>query len=553
MLLKLSVKNFAILSNIELDFNTGLTVISGESGAGKSMVIEAINYLHGKRASIDDIRYNTDGSIIEGVFDFPDSKKLRQLLEKFQIEEDELYIVRREVMQNKKSIIKINHQLITLNTLRIIMQEVLNIYSQSSQGEALDESMHINYLDKYIGIANEDAFKSYQRHYKEYRILSNRMNDLEYKDRNRLQSLENYRLQYDELSSLELIENEENILEEELEYLSNYEKVHESLSMLHTILSSEYNPQGMLYDLNNHLEHLSNFDQSYKDFSPEVMNLYHLLNELSYKVSNDQSSIEYDESRLNDIQSRLNSINHLKRKYNRTFEGLQELENELLENINELDNINDSFDALKKEKETAFQNMEKYAKSLHKIRENQKHFLESRIRKELQDLDMVNAEFEIRTKEDGFNQFGFTDVSFYITTNRGEPLKEMNKVASGGEMSRVMLSLKTIFTEFDSQSLLILDEIDTGVSGQVATKMALKMKLLSKARQVFVISHLPQAAAASNHHLYINKETVDNRTIARAHYLDDQSHRDEIARMLSGSDISEAARNNADNLISTFK
>lgn len=553
MLLKLSVKNFAILSNIELDFNSGLTVISGESGAGKSMVIEAVNYLYGKRASVDDIRYDTDGSVIEGVFDFPESKKLKNLLEEFQIEEDELYIVRREIMQNKKSIIKINHRLITLNTLRTIMNEVLSIYAQSSQGDALDESMHINYLDKYIGISNDPASKHYRKHYKEYRLLSDKISDLEYKDRNRLQSLENYRIQFEELSSLELKDNEETLLEEELDYLSNYEKVHESLSMIHTVLSSEYNPQGMLYDLNNHLENLSAYDQSYKDFSPEVMNLYHLLNELSFKVSSDRTNVEYDESRLNDIQSRLNTINHLKRKYNRTFEGLIELQNELMESINELDNINESFDLLKQEKDTAFQNMEKYAKELHQIRINQKHFLENRIRKELQDLDMKNAEFEIQVKENGFKRSGYTEVKFFISTNKGEPLKEMNKVASGGEMARVMLSLKTIFTEFDSQSLLILDEIDTGVSGQVATKMALKMRLLSKARQVFVISHLPQAAAASDHHLYINKKTDNNRTVAVAHYLDKNEHRDEIARMLSSEDITEAAQNNADHLISSFQ
>lgn len=553
MLLKLSVKNFAILSNVELDFSSGLTVISGESGSGKSMVIEAINYLYGKRASVDDIRYNTDGSVIEGVFDFPESRTLRRLLEEYQIEEDELYIVRREVMQNKKSIIKINNRLITLNTLRTIMQEVLSIYAQSSQSDSLDESKHITYLDKYIGIAEEDSYKKYQKYYREYQLLSDKINDLEYKDRNRLQSLETFKLQYDELSAMEFAENEETSLEEELDYLSNYEKVHESLSMMHAILSSEYNPQGMLYDLNSHLENLSTFDQSYKEFSPEVMGLYHLLNELSYKVANDESSIEYDEQRLNDIQSRLNTINHLKRKYNRTFDGLIELEHELLESINELDNISDSFNLLKDEKAAVFQNMEAQARELHLIREDRKHFLENRIRKELQELDMTNSEFEIRTKEDSFNSNGFTKAAFFISTNKGEPLKEMNKIASGGEMARVMLAIKTIFTEFDSQSLLILDEIDTGVSGQVATKMALKMKLLSKARQVFVISHLPQAAAASDHHLYINKATVEDRTVADAYYLNSDAHKDEIARMLSGSNISEAAQNNAQNLIDSFQ
>lgn len=552
MLLKLSVTNFGILSDLELDLSQGMTVISGESGAGKSMVIEAIHYLYGKRASTDDIRYDTDGSVIEGVFDFPHTERLHTLLSEYQIEEDELYIVRREIMQNKKSIIKINNRLITLNSLKSIMAEVLSIYAQSSHSEALDVSKHIEYLDRFIDLKDEDAYKTYQQYYNDYKYLSDKIKDLEYKDRNRLQSLELYRHQYDELSAMKLVEDEEQTLEEELDYLSNYEKVHDTLALMQSILGSEYSPQSMLYELNTHIEQLSNFDHSYEAFSPEIMNVFHLLNELDHKVTSEASSIEFDEARLNDIQSRLNAVNHLKRKYNRTFEGLIELESELESDIDELDNINESFTNLQTERDDIFNKMEAYAKELHKIRNERKHFLENRIKKELQELELSDADFEIRTKEEGFNRRGFSQVQFYISTNRGEPLKEMNSVASGGEMARVMLALKTIFIEFDAQSLLILDEIDTGVSGKAATRMAEKMKLLSRARQVLVISHLPQATSASDHHLHVTKEDVDGRTIATSRYLNDDAHIDEIARLLSGSNITGAAKENAQNLIESF-
>lgn len=549
MLLRLNIKNFAILENIELDFYNGLTVISGESGAGKSMIIEAINYLYGKRASHDDIRYNTEGSLIEGVFDFPDTPRLSNLLEEFNIIQDELYIVRREIMQNKKSIIKINNHMITLSQLRTIMEEVVSIFAQSSQQDALDKGKHILYLDKFLDIQNEAIFDSYQKDYYDYLSITEKIEELEYRDRNRIDSLELYQHQFQEISSLELRENEESELEEELEYLMNFEKVFDSLSFIKEILSSEKSPQGILYDLNQQLESLSQYNSEYKDYGPTIMDSYYIIQELESHITSSIASMDYDEQRLNDIQTRLNSINFLKRKYNRTYDELISFMDELESNIQELENISHSFEKLNSEKEALLDNMEQNANALHDFRNERKHFLESRIQKELMDLEMSQVDFEIKIKQGKFHQLGYSDIQFMISTNKGEPLKEMNKVASGGEMSRVMLAIKSIFTEYDQQSLLILDEIDTGVSGGVATKMAEKMKILSRRRQVLVISHLPQAAAISDHHLYISKESDNGRTITNTEYLTDDDQIYEIARMLSGQDVTEAALLNARSLI----
>lgn len=549
MLLRLNIKNFAILENIELDFYNGLTVISGESGAGKSMIIEAINYLYGKRASHDDIRYNTEGSLIEGVFDFPDTPRLSNLLEEFNIIQDELYIVRREIMQNKKSIIKINNHMITLSQLRTIMEEVVSIFAQSSQQDALDKGKHILYLDKFLDIQNEAIFDSYQKDYYDYLSITEKIEELEYRDRNRIDSLELYQHQFQEISSLELRENEESELEEELEYLMNFEKVFDSLSFIKEILSSEKSPQGILYDLNQQLESLSQYNSEYKDYGPTIMDSYYIIQELESHITSSIASMDYDEQRLNDIQTRLNSINFLKRKYNRTYDELISFMDELESNIQELENISHSFEKLNSEKEALLDNMEQNANALHDFRNERKHFLESRIQKELMDLEMSQVDFEIKIKQGKFHQLGYSDIQFMISTNKGEPLKEMNKVASGGEMSRVMLAIKSIFTEYDQQSLLILDEIDTGVSGVVATKMAEKMKILSRRRQVLVISHLPQAAAISDHHLYISKESDNGRTITNTEYLTDDDQIYEIARMLSGQDVTEAALLNARSLI----
>lgn len=551
MLLRLNIKNFAILENIELDFHNGLTVISGESGAGKSMIIEAINYLYGKRASHDDIRHDTEGSLIEGVFDFPDTPRISDLLDQFNINQDELYIVRREIMQNKKSIIKINNHMITLSQLRTIMEEVVNIFAQSSQQDALDKGKHILYLDKFLDIQNESIFDSYQKDYNDYLSITKKIEELEYRDRNRIESLELYQHQFQEISALELQENEESQLEEELEYLMNFEKVFDSLRSIKEILSSEKSPQGILYDLNQQLESLSQYNSEFKEYGPTIMDSYFIIQELESHITSNIASMDYDEQRLNDIQSRLNSINFLKRKYNKTYEELILYMGELDDNIQELENISHSFEKLNSEKEVLLDNMEQSAKALHNFRNERKHFLESRIQKELMDLEMDQVDFEIKIKQGKFHQLGYSDIQFMISTNKGEPLKEMNKVASGGEMSRVMLAIKSIFTEYDQQSVLILDEIDTGVSGGVATKMAEKMKILSRGKQVLVISHLPQAAAISDHHLYISKESDKGRTITHTEYLSDDDHIYEIARMLSGQDVTEAALLNARSLIKT--
>ncbi|GAB3071885.1 DNA repair protein RecN [Salinicoccus sesuvii] len=549
MLIRLKIKNLAVLKDIELDFDSGLTVISGESGAGKSMIIEAIRYLYGKRASIEDIRYETEGALIEGVFDFPESETIRALLAQNDIEEDELYIVKREVMQNRKSIIKINSRMITLGALKDIMDEVVSIHSQSSQSEALEHSKHILYLDRYIDIPDKSSYGKYQESFEEFKALETRIKELEYKDKNRVQQLQMFQHQYEELENMDLVHDEEEKLEEEISYLDNFEKISNTLSSIQSQLSSEYAPQNVLYDIHSHIETLSNFDENYKEYGDIILEAYHTLDELSSRVGSDLSTLDYDEQSLNAKQLRLSDINSLKRKYNKTLDELIEYRTTLAEDIEQLGNISQSFEALQNRRSQAQKRMENYAKDLHTFRLEQKHFLENRIKKELNDLDMPGADFEISVREGAFDSYGYSDVEFLISTNAGEPLKSMNRIASGGEIARVMLALRTIFTESDAQSLLILDEIDTGVSGLVATRMAEKMQLLSKSRQVISISHLPQAAALADHHLYVSKKTSAQRTSSAAAYLNAEDHVYEIARMLSGSDITEAALENAKTLI----
>ena len=553
MLLRLSVKNFAVLENIEIDFNKGMTVLTGESGAGKSKIIDSIAYLNGKRASQDDIRHGESRAVIEGVFDFPEYVPLNETLEDIGIERDELYIVRREIMNNGKSLIKMNNKMITLNQLKDIMHHVLSIHSQSTHHAVLKKPEQLASLDRYIGLTDEDIFKQYQDDYEAYQEVNTRIEELEYKDRNRLTQLEMLKFQFEEINTMDLKDDEEEELENELEFLSNYENISDSLNQIKSLLVSEYPPQGMLYDISQSLETITRYDASYTSYKDTLMDAYYLLTELNSQVSNDLSSIDYDAERLNLIQGRLNQINQLKRKYTKNYEDLLAFKDELASDINDLENISQSFERLEKEQKRLYKKMETSAEALHQYRQDRKHFLESKLRSELNDLEMPNVQFEIHLKEAHFNELGYTDAEFLISVNKGEPLKPLNKIASGGEVSRVSLALKTIFSDFDSDSLIIFDEIDTGVSGVVAATMVEKMRLLSRQRQVIVISHLPQAAAIANHLLHVEKTNDKERTYSKAWYLDYNEKVEEIARMISGSKITEAARLNAEELLNSGK
>ena len=553
MLLRLSVKNFAVLENIEIDFNKGMTVLTGESGAGKSKIIDSIAYLNGKRASQDDIRHGESRAVIEGVFDFPEYVPLNETLEDIGIERDELYIVRREIMNNGKSLIKMNNKMITLNQLKDIMHHVLSIHSQSTHHAVLKKPEQLASLDRYIGLTDEDIFKQYQDDYEAYQEVNTRIEELEYKDRNRLTQLEMLKFQFEEINTMDLKDDEEEELENELEFLSNYENISDSLNQIKSLLVSEYPPQGILYDISQPLATITRYDASYTSYKDTLMDAYYLLTELNSQVSNDLSSIDYDAERLNLIQGRLNQINQLKRKYTKTYEDLLAFKDELASDINDLENISQSFERLEKEQKRLYKNMETSAQALHQYRQDRKHFLESKLRSELNDLEMPNVQFEIHLKEAHFNELGYTDAEFLISVNKGEPLKPLNKIASGGEVSRVSLALKTIFSDFDSDSLIIFDEIDTGVSGVVAATMVEKMRLLSRQRQVIVISHLPQAAAIANHLLHVEKTNDKERTYSKAWYLDYNEKVEEIARMISGSKITEAARLNAEELLNSGK
>ena len=549
MLIKLSIKNFAVLKELELDFNDGLTVISGDSGAGKSMIIETIKYLYGKRASSEDVRHDTERSIIEGVFDLPQTAKLNALFDVHDIPKDELCIVRREVLQSKKSIIKINSKVVTLTALRDIMREVMMIHSQGSQLDMLDNKRQRYYLDKYIDIESLKTYHDYQTHFQEFRRVHQKLIDLEAKNNTRLEQINIYKDYLEEIELLNLEPDTESKLEEELNYLSNFEKISNQYRALQQLFKGDIAPSGIVFEITENLSGLLPHDKTLEPLYRSIEASYHAINELELKVSDHLSNLDFDEARLNEIQEILQNINRLKRKHNKTYAELLEYRDTLSASIYELENISESMTSLMQEKNVLYEMLEAEAEILHQYRLDNKAELEAGVIEELKALDITHARFEIEVEKGKFSDSGISQIIFNFSPNLGEPLKALNDVASGGELSRVMLAFQTIFARYDNHSLIILDEIDSGVSGVVASKMARKMQAISSDIQTIVISHLAQTVASADHHLFVDKTIVDNRTVSTAKYLTDGEHVEEIARILSGGDITNEALRNAESLI----
>lgn len=341
----------------------------------------------------------------------------------------------------------------------------------------------------------------------------------------------------------------ESRLEEELNYLSNFEKISNQYKTLKELFSKDVGPSSTVFGIQEQLSELIQHDSSLEPLYRNIEAAYHALNELELRVSDHLSNQDFDEARLNEIQQILQNINRLKRKHNKTYQELIEYRETLSSQIYELENISESMTTLMQQKNTLYETLEEEAEILHQFRLDNKAELEKGIIEELQTLDITHARFSIEVEKGKFGGTGISQINFYFSPNVGEPLKLLTDVASGGELSRVMLAFQTIFAKYDNHSLIILDEIDSGVSGVVASKMARKMQAISKDIQTIVISHLAQTVASADHHLYVDKEIVDNRTVSKAKYLNDGEHVEEIARILSGGNITNEALRNAESLI----
>ncbi|MBF0813949.1 DNA repair protein RecN [Staphylococcus xylosus] len=552
MLQTLSIKQFAIIDELEVHFGDGLTVLSGETGAGKSIIIDAIGQLIGMRASSNYVRHGEKKAIIEGIFDIDESKEAISILEALDIDIDEDFLlVKREIFSTGKSICRVNNQIVTLQDLRKIMQELLDIHGQHETQTLLKQKYHLQLLDNYAENQYKNLLEQYVTTYDQYKAKKKELEDLESADQALLQRLDLLKFQFEEIQEANLVDGEVSQLESDIKRIQNSENLSLALNNAHLTLTDEHAITDRLYELSNQLQSISEIlPEKYDTLKEEVDQFYYTLEDAKHQLYDELTNTEFDEHYLNELEARMNVLNDLKRKYGKDITELIKYQDKLENEINKIENYEESTSQLRHEIERLYEDVIKLGTELSRERRIVAQTLRDHIVDEIQNLQMKDANLEISFKPlDVPNREGIEFVEFLISPNKGEPLKSLNKIASGGELSRIMLALKTIFVKTRGQTAILFDEVDSGVSGQAAQKMAEKMKGLAKHIQVICISHLPQVASMSDHHLFISKDSVNDRTTTHVQELSGSERIDEIARMISGASVTDITRQNAKEMI----
>ncbi|AVP37115.1 DNA repair protein RecN [Staphylococcus felis] len=552
MLQSLSIKQFAIIEELEIQFTDGLTVLSGETGAGKSIIIDSIGQLIGIRASSDFVRHGAKKAIIEGVFDIDNANEAIEVLETLGIDVNEDFlIVKREIFSSGKSICRINNQTITLQDLRRVMQELLDIHGQHETQSLLKQKYHVELLDKYADGIYEQHLDQYKRLFNAHQEKISELKELESADQALLQRLDLLRFQYDELKESKLKEGEIEQLEIDIKRIQNSENLSLSLNAAYVTLTDEHAIPDRLYELSSQLQTINHIvPEKFQQLKEEVDQFYYLLEDAKHQIYEEINQTEFDENYLNELESRMNLLNNLKRKYGKDISELIHYQAKISEEINKIENFEESTSNLRDEIKELNTQLKLEGEKLSKERRKVARTLRDHIVTEIQYLQMKDANLEISFKPyESPQKDGLERIEFLISPNKGEPLKSLNKIASGGELSRIMLALKSIFVRSRGQTAILFDEVDSGVSGQAAQKMAEKMKEIAKVIQVICISHLPQVASMSNHHLYISKQELNDRTITSVQTLHDDARVEEVARMISGAKVTELTKQNAKEMI----
>jgi DNA repair protein RecN (Recombination protein N) len=552
LLSELSIKNFAIIESLSVSFQKGLTVLTGETGAGKSIIIDAVHLLVGGRGSAEFVRHGEEKAEIEGLFflegeNHPCYTKIKD----FGIEiEEGMIVLRRDISSSGKSVCRVNGKLVTIAGLREIGHTLIDIHGQHEHQELMDEARHINLLDQFGGEEIIPALVEYQTVYKTYEQTIKKMKNLNENEQQMAHRLDLIQFQLEEIQKAQLKMNEDEDLFEEKRRLNNFEKIFESVQSSYTALKGDQKGLDWIGLVMDHLESAADINPSYKELHESVANSFYLLEDAARTLRNELDVLEYDPLRLNEIEDRLSEINQLKRKYGATISEILEYSAKIEEEIETIENKEKHIGQMEKELSSLKKDLQLEAENLSKSRKKWAKKLTKLIHQELKGLYMDKTIFEVKfEKSEGFAKNGADKIEFYLSTNPGEPLKPLSKIASGGELSRIMLALKSIFSKHQGVTSIIFDEVDTGVSGRVAQAIAEKIYKVAINSQVLCISHLPQVAAMADTHLFIAKNTNSGRTKTSVISLLEVDRVREIGRMISGVEFTELTRQHAEELL----
>ena len=525
MISTLHIKNIGIIEDLNIDFNDGFNVLTGETGAGKTLIIGALGVISGGRFSKDMIRNGEKYSFVEASIFCP----------KNPVSVDGNIIVSREIYSNGRNSCKINGRLVTVNELKEFMADIINIHGQQDNQNLLNESKHIYYLDSFIGDKLNNLKKEYIELFKKYNEINEKINENYGDDKEKERKLDLLNYQFNEIKNAKLKIDEDLELQEKHNIMKNSEKLQKNLQEVDESLNNQ-----AIESVSNSikcLEKISNCGEIYEKKLTELKNVYYEIQELSRDISAMKDDIFFDEEERNNIESRLDEIYSLKRKYGNSIEEILIYKEKVKEEISNIENSEEIYNKLKKEKEMIEKQMIEYCKKMNLIRTKYANILSEKINNELNDLEMRNAKFRISVDnigKDKFNVNGQDKVEFMICTNKGEDEKELSKIASGGEMSRIMLAIKKVLADVDKVLTLVFDEIDTGISGKAAKSVGKKLKVISEHHQVIVVTHSASIAAKGKYNYYINKKTIDEKTYTEVKKLSEEETLKEIARIASG-------------------
>lgn len=546
MLQHLTIRNFAIIEELEIDFEEGMTVLTGETGAGKSIIIDAVGLLIGGRGASDFIRYHSDAFFLSGIFFMPDlAEEARHLLEELKIPfEDSQLLISREMHRSGKNVIRVNGVSLTVALLKQIGSYLVDIHGQNEHQTLMDASRHIDFLDHFASQAIQKDLAAYQEEYQHYQELQNEFDQLSLNEQELAQRLDLLRFQISEIDASQLTVGEDQALEEEREELQNYQKIAEVLQFVAAGLSyEEVNVLDQVGQMSGELARLAGMNQQFDQFIEQMDAAYYGLQDLSSDIHHYMEDMVYDQDRLNHIEERLNAIQKLKRKYGQTIEDILAYADQARSELERLDHQESHQEDLEIKLQASKECLLDLGHCLHEERSQAAKELEQVIMDQMKELYMAKAKFKVQIDlSNRFYQDGMDRVEFYITTNPGEPFKALTKVASGGELSRLMLAMKAVFQEAKGVTSIVFDEVDTGVSGRVAQAIAEKMYQISLGAQVLCISHLAQVAAMADQQLYIHKAEKNGRTLTQVKDLNREERIEELARILAGEQITESSR-----------
>ncbi|MFH5835302.1 DNA repair protein RecN [Proteiniclasticum sp. C24MP] len=548
MLIQLNVKNFALIDQLELSFRNGFTILTGETGAGKSILIDSINFVLGEKFNKEFIRTGADSTFVEAIFTLEEGTE--EILESLGIPYEDTVILSRESFANGRNSARINGKSVLVGVLKEIGKELLDIHGQHNNQNLLDNTRHMDYLDSFIDLYETEAFRTYSSEFENLSELKSKLQKL-LGSRDREKLIDYLKFQIEDIEKAKLTLDEEQQLTEKFSMISHAEKISTGLVQTHELMGSE---EGILTNLSSSLHLLKSIEKYFEKLKGPIENLesaYYTLQETFREITDYKDSVYYDQDELNEINERLYTYSNYKKKYGEEVADILAYYEKIRKEYEDLVNAEEFIVKVRKEIEDSKKALHRIGAELHQKRLKGGRKLSDKINTELKFVGLEKAEFQVQVvKTETIHGLGTDEVHFLISTNTGEPMKPLEKIVSGGELSRIMLSMKVAFIDKDRTPSVIFDEIDTGISGRIAEAVGEKMYSLSHSFQVFCVTHLPQIAAFSDQHFVVSKHEDRKRTFTQVQSADLSAKTEELAKMIGGSAISDPQVRSAEDIIS---